>query len=125
MDETTRAAQRVADTGHRVADHLVRTGPVLGRASSPDRAVTVVTAPAAPPHEIRISPAALRLGPDALGAEIVRVAGRASRDAAARLHASLARVVDPATARALAEIGFPPGAPEDDDFGGHPFGGSR
>ncbi|GAA1357831.1 hypothetical protein [Saccharothrix algeriensis] len=116
MDETARAAERVADVGARVADHLARTGPVLGRATSPDGAVTVVSAPGAPPSEVRVSAAALNMGADALGDEIVRVAARAAADAAARLHRSLARVVDPATARALTEIGFPEGV-EEDDFG--------
>ncbi|MEU4801975.1 hypothetical protein [Actinosynnema sp. NPDC023587] len=120
MDETARAARRVAEVGERVSGHLARTGPVFGRASSADGAVTVVTAPGAPPGEVRISPAALNMGADALGAEIVRVAERAARDAAARLHRSLARVVDPATARALTEIGFPAddaGTTPEDDFG--------
>ncbi|NUT99003.1 MAG: hypothetical protein HOY78_44075 [Saccharothrix sp.] len=97
-----------------VSQHIARTGPVLGRASSSDGAVTVVTAPGAPPQQIRIAPGALNMGADALGAEIVRVAERASADAAARMHQSLARLVDPATAKALTDIGFPAGGPEDD-----------
>ncbi|WP_257900582.1 hypothetical protein [Saccharothrix obliqua] len=116
MDETARAADRVAEVEARVSAHIARTGPVLGRASSADGAVTVVSAPGAPPREIRISKAALNMGADALGAEIVRVAERAAADAAARMHQSLARLVDPATSRALDDIGFPAGAVED-DFG--------
>ncbi|CCH34953.1 hypothetical protein BN6_77330 [Saccharothrix espanaensis DSM 44229] len=111
--------------GAQVSGHIARTGPVFGRASSSDGAVTVVTAPGAPPNEIRISPAALNMGADALGAEIVRVAERAAKDAAARMHRSLARLVDPATARALTEIGFPPGEPGDDDFGSTYLRGPR
>ncbi|WNV90706.1 hypothetical protein [Umezawaea sp. Da 62-37] len=106
--EIERANRWVADTERRVADHFARGGPVLGRASSPDRAVTVVTPPGAPPTEIRISPAALRMGPDALAAEIVRVAARATRDASTRLHHSLHRVVDPGTTSGLTELGFTP-----------------
>ncbi|MET1071925.1 MAG: hypothetical protein ABWY11_04675 [Umezawaea sp.] len=106
--EIDRANRWVADTERRAADHLARGGPVLGRASSPDGAVTVVTPPGAPPTGIRITPAALRMGPDALAAEIVRIAGRASRDAGARLHQSLHRVVDPGTSSGLAELGFAP-----------------
>ncbi len=124
MDETTRAAQRVAEVEAQVSGHIARTGPVFGRASSSDGAVTVVTAPGAPPQEIRISPAALNMGADALGDEIVRVAGRAAADAAARMHQSLARLMDPATTRALGEIGFPAGAAED-DFGGSYLRGPR
>lgn len=115
MDETQRAARRVADTGRRVSEHVARTGPVLGRASSPDGAVTVVAAPGGPPREVRVSPSALTMGPRALADEILRVSARASRDAATRLHRTLERVADPAVVRALAEIGFERG-PDDDDF---------
>ena len=106
--EIDRANRRVAETEQRVTDHLARGGPVLGHASSADGAVTVITPPGAPPQEIRIEPAALRMGPDALADEIVRVAARAARDAGARLHRSLARVVDPGTTNGLAELGFRP-----------------
>ncbi|MFD1149759.1 hypothetical protein [Saccharothrix hoggarensis] len=121
MDEAERAAQRVADTERRISEHVARTGPVLGRASSPDGAVTVVTAPGGPPREVRVSPAALTMGPRALADEILRVSARASRDAASRLHRTLERVADPAAVRALAEIGFEPGpddGSDDDGFGG-------
>ncbi|MFD9740487.1 hypothetical protein [Umezawaea sp. NPDC059074] len=111
-EEIERANRRVADTERRVADHLARGGPVFGRASSADGAVTVVTPPGASPTEIRIEPSALRMGPDALADEIVRVAARAARDAGARLHRSLGQVVDPGTAQGLAELGFQPGPDE-------------
>jgi hypothetical protein len=106
--EIDRANRRVADTEQRVADHLARGGPVVGRASSADGAITVVTPPGAPPQEIRIEPGALRMGPDALADEIVRVAARAARDAGSRLHRSLGHVVDPGTANGLTELGFAP-----------------
>lgn len=106
--EIARANRRVAETEQRVSDQLARGGPVFGRASSSDGAVTVFTAPGGPPQEIRIAPAALRMGPDALAAEIVRVAGRAARDAGSRLHQTLARVVDPTTAHSLTELGYEP-----------------
>ncbi|WP_033441068.1 hypothetical protein [Saccharothrix sp. NRRL B-16314] len=124
MDETERAARRVANTGRQVAEHAARTGPVLGRASSPDGAVTVVAAPGGPPQEVRIAPGALTMGPRALADEILRVSARASRDAATRLHRTVERVADPATVRALTEIGFERG-PDDDDFGGSYLRGSR
>ncbi|QFZ23310.1 hypothetical protein [Saccharothrix syringae] len=116
MDEAERAARRVADTRQRIGEHLARTGPVRGRASSPDGAVTVVAAPGGPPQEVRVTPAALALGPRALADEILRVAAAASRDAADRAHRVLERVADPATMRALTELGFERGP--DDDFGG-------
>ncbi|GAA3461244.1 hypothetical protein ACFFSW_28480 [Saccharothrix longispora] len=115
MDEVERAARRVAEAGRRAAEHVARTGPVLGRASSPDGAVTVVAVPGGPPREVRVSPAALRMGPRALADEILRVSRRAARDAADRAHRSLERVVEPEAVAALAEIGFERGP--DEDFG--------
>ncbi|PSL54605.1 hypothetical protein B0I31_106119 [Saccharothrix carnea] len=125
MDETQRAARRVADTERQVAEHAARTGPVLGRASSPDDAVTVVTAPGGPPREVRVSPSALNMGPRALADEILRVSARASRDAATRLHRTLERVADPAAVRALAEIGFERGPDDDGGFDGTYLRGPR
>ncbi|MFC6089528.1 hypothetical protein [Saccharothrix lopnurensis] len=124
MDEAERAALRFAETGRRVEEHLARTGPVRGRASSPDGAVSVVAAPGGAPQEVRVSPAAIAMGPRALADEIVRVAAAASRDAAGRAHRSLERVADPAALRAQAELGFEPG-PDTDDFGGPYLRGPR
>lgn len=125
-DQIARAGRRVAETEQRVSEHFARTGPVLGRASSPDGAVSVVTAPGASPQEVRISQAALNMGAPMLAAEILRVANRAARDASARLHSSLERVVDPGTARGLTELGFEPGRREDDEgFGGSFLRGAR
>lgn len=115
MDEAERAARRVADTERQVSEHLARTGPVLGRASSPDGAVAVVTVPGGPPREVRVSPAALNMGPRALADEILRVADAAAKDAAGRMHRSLERVADPAALRALGEIGFERGPDQDPD----------
>jgi hypothetical protein len=44
----------------------------------------------------------------------------ARRAAAARMHQALARVLDPATTRALGDIGFAPG-PAEDDFDGDAY----
>lgn len=120
-DQIARASRLVAETGQRANEHFGRTGPVLGRASSPDGAVTVVAAPGAPPQEVRISQAALNMGAPMLADEILRVANRAARDASARLHRSLERVVDPGTARGLTELGFEPGGREDDEGNGGSF----
>jgi hypothetical protein len=124
VDEAERAARRVADTERQVSEHVARTGPVRGRASSADGAVTVVTGPGGPPQEVRIAPAALNMGPRALADEILRVSARAARDAASRLHRTLERVADPAAVRALAEIGFERG-PDDDDLDGSYLRSSR
>ncbi|HEX7305936.1 hypothetical protein [Lentzea sp.] len=102
-DDVERAARRVREVEQAVAEHAARSGPVTGRASSPDGAVTVVATPGGPPQEITVSPASLRMGPHGLAAEIMRVAAQAQRDAGARLHRTLERVVDP---RELTAMGF-------------------
>jgi hypothetical protein len=121
-DDIRRAGERVADTERRVSEQIARTGPVLGRASSVDGAVSVVTAPGAPPQRVLLSRDALSRGPDALAAEIVRVAGLAARDASARMHRTLERVVDPDQ---LTRLGFPPGDPRDDEPQGSFLRGPR
>lgn len=108
MNEESRAAEHVERVERQVTDLIAHTGPVLGRASSSDGAVTVVVPAAGAPQSIQVSPGALRMGPQALGQEIVRVAAAASRDAAAQLHNRLGQVVPPAD---LSALGFEPGGP--------------
>ncbi|MFS8104869.1 hypothetical protein LFM09_47985 [Lentzea alba] len=110
-DDVERAARKVRDVEQAVSQHVTRSGPITGRASSPDGAVTVVATPAGPPQEITVSAAALRMGPQGLAAEIMRIAEKARRSASTRLHQSLERVVDP---RELTELGIVPGQDEDE-----------
>lgn len=104
--EAQRAAEQAEHVERQVSDLVGRTGPVLGRASSSDGAVSVVVPAGGPPQSIQVSPAALRMGPAALGQEIVRVAAAASRDAAVQLHRSLGQVVPP---EGLTALGFESG----------------
>ncbi|MFI6097402.1 hypothetical protein ACIA8G_17685 [Lentzea sp. NPDC051213] len=110
-DDVERAARKVRDVEHAVSEHVTRSGPITGRASSPDGAVTVIATPGGPPQQITVSPAALRMGPQGLAAEIIRIAEKAQRAAATRLHQSLERVVDP---RELTELGIVRGQDEDE-----------
>lgn len=110
-DDVERAARKVRDVEQAVSQHVARSGPITGRASSPDGAVTVIATPGGPPQQIAVSPAALRMGPQGLAAEIMRIAEKAQRNASSRLHQTLDRVVDP---RELTELGFAPGQDEDE-----------
>jgi hypothetical protein len=112
-DDVERAARKVRDVEQAVSQHVARSGPITGRASSPDGAVTVIATPGGPPQQIVVSPAALRMGPQGLAAEIMRIAEKAQRTASSRLHETLERVVDP---RELTELGFARGQ-DDDEFG--------
>ncbi|SHG49765.1 YbaB/EbfC family nucleoid-associated protein [Streptoalloteichus hindustanus] len=112
-DAVDRAAERVAATQRQVADRLAGAPPVTGRASSADGAVTVVVAPGGMLRTVEIGPAAMAMGPEALAREVVELAGKATRNAAARMHASLRGVLDQSGVRGLEELGLRPG--EDDD----------
>jgi hypothetical protein len=112
-DDVQRAARKVRDVEQAVSEHVTRSGPITGRASSPDGAVTVVATPGGPPQQITVSPAALRMGPHALAAEIMRIADKAQRNANTRLHQTLDRVVDP---RELTAVGLERG-PDEDELG--------
>lgn len=112
-DDVERAARKVRDVEQAVSERVTRSGPITGRASSPDGAVTVVATPGGPPQEITVSAAALRMGPQGLAAEIMRVAEKAQRNASTRLHQTLDRVVDP---RELTAMGFEH-TQDDDEFG--------
>ncbi|MCG8921002.1 hypothetical protein V1227_32105 [Lentzea sp. DG1S-22] len=114
-DDVERAARKVREVEQAVSERVTHTGPITGRASSPDGAVTVVATPGGPPQQVVVSPAALRMGPQGLAAEIMRIADRARRTANTRLHQALDRVVDP---RELAAMGIERGQDED-DFGWH------
>ncbi|GHH58579.1 hypothetical protein [Lentzea cavernae] len=110
-DDVERAARKVRDVEQAVSEHVTRGGPVTGRASSPDGAVTVVATPGGPPQSVEVSAAALRMGPHGLAAEIMRIADRAQRNANTRLHQTLERVVDP---RELTAMGIERGTDDDE-----------
>ncbi|GAB2854023.1 hypothetical protein [Lentzea nigeriaca] len=112
-DDVERAARKVRDVEQAVSQHVERSGPITGRASSPDGAVTVIATPGGPPQRIAVSAAALRMGPHGLATEIMRVAEKAQRNASSRLHQTLERVVDP---RELTELGFT-NERDEDEFG--------
>src|SRR5689334_22772170 len=57
-DDVERAARKVRDVEQAVSQHVARSGPITGRASSPDGAVTVVATPGGPPQQVTVSAAA-------------------------------------------------------------------
>lgn len=113
--EIARADQRVRQTGARVSAHLDRNGPVTGRASSRDGAVTATVRPGGALVELNIKGAALTMHPDQLAGEIVAAAQRAARNADARLHQSLRPVVSREVAERLTSLGVAPAAPAEED----------
>jgi hypothetical protein len=112
--EVERADAKVRETGARVSAHLARGGAVTGRASSSSGAITVVVRPGGRLLEVNIDDSALGVKPEQLAAELVDLAGRATRNAGARMQQSVRSVVSPSVADSLAELGFPPGASDED-----------
>lgn len=112
--DVERADRKVAETGARVAAHLGRTGRVTGRASSRDGAISVVVTPGGRLVEVNIENSALTMRPEQLAEVLVEVAGRATRDAGARMQQSIRSVVEPSVADSLARLGITPGATDED-----------
>lgn len=113
--DNARAAAKIGDTEQRVVERLARTGPVLGRASSGDGAVSVTVVPGGEIQEVRIDPRALQMGSTQLAAEVLRQAQRATRDAAGRLHRTMHGVLDARAADGLSKLGMAPQPVADDD----------
>ena len=66
--EIQRADQKIRDTGARVTAHIGRRGPVTGRASSRNGAVTAVVQPGGRLVELKIEGPAHTMEPDDLAA---------------------------------------------------------
>lgn len=114
--EIERADRLVRETGERVSAHLRRTGPVTGRATSPDGAVTVVVGPGGRLLELNIENSALTQKPEQLADLLVNLAGRATRDAGGRMQQSMRAVVSPEVAESLSQLGITQASDEEVDW---------
>jgi hypothetical protein len=115
--EIARADQRIRETGERVTAHLGRTGPVTGKATSPDGAITVVCGPGGRLVDLDISNAALTMKPEQLADVLVKLAGQATRSAGGRMRQSMSQVVSPEVVNHLTGLGFSAeGADEEVDW---------
>jgi hypothetical protein len=112
--EIARADRKIADTGARVSAHLRRNGPVTGRASLPNGAITVTVRPGGALVDIDIQASALSMHPEQLAAELVKLAQQATRNAGAKLHQSVRPVVGREVADSLTALGLTPGAPAEE-----------
>lgn len=113
-------------------DLPARIESIRGTASDDTRAITVTTTVHGALTGLTISPDALALGPDRLGAEIVRLAAEANRAALVHGVDALSRTLgDGGTVELAASIGLiepvtgtapasatpsPPSTPDDDDY---------
>lgn len=112
--EIARMARRAEETGRAVEHRLGGIGRVTGEARSADGMITVVVSPGGMLRDVQLTPAALRLGPERIAREVVALAERATRQAAARLHRMLGPVVSPDVLRALSSLGLAPPEPTRD-----------
>ena len=78
--EVERADRAIRDAGERVAAHLGRSGPVTGRATSSNGAITVVVGPGGRLLEVNIDNSALTMKPEQLAAELGFPPGSADED---------------------------------------------
>lgn len=107
-----RAAERMAETRQRLTARHTR-GPIIGRATGARGAITVTAAPGGTLVDVRIEQSALSLHPDELAAELVRLAGVATRNANARLRRTAEPVVDAGVLDSMTKLGIEQ-APDDD-----------
>jgi hypothetical protein len=112
--EIARADRRIRDTGARVSAHIRSSGPVTGRASLPNGAITVTVAPGGALVDIEIQVSALNLHPEQFAGELVKLAQQATRNANAKLHQTVRPVVSREVAESLTSLGLTPGAPAEE-----------
>jgi DNA-binding protein YbaB len=110
--------RKVEQTEQRVQ----RIGPVTGQAASGDGAVTVEVRPGGLLSEVKLTPAALSSGSEALAAQIMALAERATKRAGAAMHQTLAPVLGPEGEKHLASLGYEPSDDDDDESFDSPLG---
>ncbi|WP_424189586.1 YbaB/EbfC family DNA-binding protein [Actinokineospora sp. G85] len=104
--ELDAVANRVRQTEEQARARVV--GPVTGQAVSGDGGVSVTVRPGGLLAEVALTPGALRMGAEALAAQITALAGTATRRAGATMHATLAPVLGPEGEKHLASLGYQP-----------------
>ncbi|WP_018682446.1 YbaB/EbfC family nucleoid-associated protein [Actinokineospora enzanensis] len=110
--EAEQVVRRVDRVAEEARERVERLGPVVGRATSGDGSVSVVVRPGGLLSEVKLTAAALDAGADALAAQVMAVAERATRRAGANMHRTLAPVLGPEGEKHLSSLGYEP-APED------------
>ncbi|CRK59841.1 hypothetical protein [Alloactinosynnema sp. L-07] len=99
-----------------------RIGPVTGQAASGDGAVTVEVRPGGLLSSVTLTPAALSSGSEALAAQIMALAERATRRAGAAMHQTLAPVLGPEGEKHLTSLGYEPDDDDEDEAFDSPLG---
>jgi hypothetical protein len=120
---TARVAEQASRAGAEASARVARSGPVVGKASSPDSTIEVQVAPGGLLTGLTIHRSALRHGSTVLADQIFELAQRATRRAGDRMYHALAPVVDAAQ---LETLGYAPIPDDDPDAENYSYGrGSR
>ncbi|WP_157357316.1 YbaB/EbfC family nucleoid-associated protein [Amycolatopsis nigrescens] len=98
---------------------------VSGKAATPDGAISVEVNPGGMLTEVKLTPLALRSGSEAIAAEIMRLAQRATRRAGDRMYQTLAPVLGPNGDKHLKSLGYEPIPEDDEDAPSDPGYGGR
>nr|WP_285503090.1 YbaB/EbfC family nucleoid-associated protein [Actinokineospora sp. NBRC 105648] len=120
--ELDTVAHRVDRADADAAERVRQTGPITGTAASGDGAVTVQVRPGGLLSEVTLTPAALASGSQALAAQIMALAERATRRAGANMHQALAPVLGPGGEKHLASLGYEPLDDDEDESFDSPLG---
>lgn len=113
--EFRRLDESVGRTGEQAAEQYAKAGRISGRADLGDGSISVEVAPGGQLTDVRLSPAALNRGPQALAQQIFDLAQRATQHAGAAMHAALSPVLGADGQQHLASLGYEPADDEQGD----------
>jgi hypothetical protein len=117
---SSRIAEQASRAGAEVSARLERSGPVVGKASSPDGTIDVQVAPGGLLTGLTIHRSALRHGSAVLADQIFELAQRATRRAGDRMYHALSSAVD---REQLETLGYEPIPDDDPDAETYSYGG--
>ncbi|WP_410673133.1 YbaB/EbfC family DNA-binding protein [Amycolatopsis sp. cmx-4-68] len=116
---SSRIAEQADRAGEEAAARFARSGPVVGKASSPDSAIEVQVAPGGLLTSVTIHRSALRHGSAVIADQILELAQRATRRAGDKMYHALSPVVDAAQ---LETLGYEPIPDDDPDADTYSYG---
>ena len=116
---SSRIAEQADRAGAEADARFERSGPVVGKASSPDSTIEVEVAPGGLLTGLTIHRSALRHGSSVIADQILELAQRATRRAGDKMYHALAPVVD---ASQLEVLGYEPIPDDDPDADTYSYG---
>jgi hypothetical protein len=116
---SSRIAEQADRAGAEAEARFDRSGPVVGKASSPDSTIEVQVAPGGLLTGLTIHRSALRHGSSVIADQILELAQRATRRAGDKMYHALAPVVD---ASQLEVLGYEPIPDDDPDADTYSYG---